>query len=258
VSAIEGQIIVGVLGQWASGKSTAARILIDYLGGDDQVVFLNDQVAVTTQVVSYVLGLGKGPVSSVAIEGGLVRWGDERAGVWLRPGEDLRKADLRTLHFEVRDDVLPRWLMAARVELGHQICARCREGKPVVVEAGFGKRPPGHTIADLFASLEETGVQPARVKWIVVECGYDKRAERNHRRRRGPPDPAFARLAVDGGDLEPKRQARLAEQGVSIRRVANDHDDLERLKADIIAAFEEMSGATLPTGQADTEHQQEY
>ena len=29
----EGEIIVGVLGQWASGKSTAAKTLVEHLGG---------------------------------------------------------------------------------------------------------------------------------------------------------------------------------------------------------------------------------
>ena len=36
---LEGQIVVGVLGQWASGKSTAAKTLVSYLGGEENVVF---------------------------------------------------------------------------------------------------------------------------------------------------------------------------------------------------------------------------
>jgi uridine kinase len=41
---LEGEIIVGILGQWASGKSTAAGILVRYLGGEGKVVFINDRV----------------------------------------------------------------------------------------------------------------------------------------------------------------------------------------------------------------------
>jgi molybdopterin-guanine dinucleotide biosynthesis protein len=33
----EGGIIVGILGQWASGKTAAARTLIRYLGGEGEV-----------------------------------------------------------------------------------------------------------------------------------------------------------------------------------------------------------------------------
>jgi len=142
MSAPEGEVIVGVLGQWASGKSTAARILIDYLGGDDQVVFLNDQVAVTAKVVNYVLGLEKCQVSSATAEGGMVRLGDDRAGVWLAPGEDLRTVDRSSLRFAVRDDVLSRWLIAARVELGHQICESAGRKTGGRGEPGFGKNPP--------------------------------------------------------------------------------------------------------------------
>jgi uridine kinase len=33
----KGEIIVGILGQWASGKSTAAKTLVSYLGGEGDV-----------------------------------------------------------------------------------------------------------------------------------------------------------------------------------------------------------------------------
>jgi uridine kinase len=39
----KGDIVVGVLGQWASGKSTAARTLIRYLGGEGKVTFITDR-----------------------------------------------------------------------------------------------------------------------------------------------------------------------------------------------------------------------
>ena len=37
------KIMVGILGQWASGKSTAAKTLIGYLGGEGEVAFITDQ-----------------------------------------------------------------------------------------------------------------------------------------------------------------------------------------------------------------------
>ena len=50
----------------------------------------------------------------------------------------------------------------------------------------------------------------------------------------------FARFAAAGGDLDPDHQRRLEEEGMKIERVRNDHDDIDRFRADIIAAFEEM------------------
>jgi hypothetical protein len=70
------------------------------------------------------------------------------------------------------------------------------------------------------------------------------------RRDRVPVD-VFDRYAADGGDLDPDHQKRLAEQGTIIKRVPNDHDDIERFRADIIAAFEEMFRGVLPTGTVD-------
>ena len=51
------EIIVGILGQWASGKSAAARTLIEYLGGEGKVVFINDQELLVGQAVKHFLGL---------------------------------------------------------------------------------------------------------------------------------------------------------------------------------------------------------
>jgi len=52
---LEGGIIVGVLGQWASGKSTAARTLIRYLGGEGKVVFINDRDLFASQAFNHIL-----------------------------------------------------------------------------------------------------------------------------------------------------------------------------------------------------------
>jgi hypothetical protein len=158
--------------------------------------------------------------------------------------------------FDVQDNVLPAWLNRARVELGYQICERSADGKPIVIEAAFGKNPFDHTLSDLFIALEEAGVEPKQVKWIIVEAGYDKRSERNEKRRVGPPVDVFARYAADGGDLDPDYQKRLEEQGTMIKRVPNDHDDIEKFRADIIAAFEEMFGGVLPARTVDDKREQ--
>ena len=78
------------------------------------------------------------------------------------------------------------------------------------------------------------------MKWIIVEAGYDKRSERNEKRRDKIPVHYFERYGADGGDLDPDYQNRLEERGTKIKRVSNNHDDIERFRADIIAAFEEM------------------
>jgi hypothetical protein len=90
--------------------------------------------------------------------------------------------------------------------------------------------------------LEEAGVEPEQIKWIIVQASYDRRAQRNRKRPDSVPVDKFARYAADGGDLDPDHQRRLEEQGAIIRRVPNDHDDIERFRADILAAFEEMYG----------------
>jgi hypothetical protein len=252
----EGGIRVGVLGQWASGKSTAARTLIGYLGGSDNVVFVTDLVLFASQAVSHILELEDSKVKSTIEKDGRQQLEGELATVWLGPGVDLKTVDLTTLRFDVHDTVLPAWLNTARVELGYQICERSADGKPMVIEAGFGKKPVGHAVSDFFVALAEAGVKPKQVKWIIVEAGYDKRSERNEKRRYGPPVDVFAKYAADGGDLDPEHQNRLEEQGTVIKRVRNDHDDIERFRADILAAFEEMFGDVLPTRTVDGKREQ--
>jgi hypothetical protein len=234
----EGEIVVGVLGQWASGKSTAAKILIGHLGGTGEVVFITDRDLFTQQAVNHILEVSK--IACHIEDDGRQRLDGEHASVWLNPGEDLESVDLSTLRFSVHDDLLPAWLNRARVELGQQIRQRSAEGKPIVIEAGFGKNPADHTVPDLFLRLTEAGVEPGQVKWIIVEAGFDKRSERNEKRRDRVPLGVFAKYAADGGDIDPDQQKRQEEQGTIIRRVPNNHDDIERFRADIIAAFDEM------------------
>ena len=236
----KGKIIVGILGQWASGKSAGARTLIRYLGGEGEVVFITDRELFASQAVNHILDLEDSKVMSSIEDDGRQRLDGEHATVWLGPGEDLKTVDLTTLNLDVHDNVQAAWLNRARIELGHQICERSAGGKPIVIEAGFGKNPFDHTISDLFTRLGEAGVEPNQVKWIIVEAGYDKRSQRNEKRRDMVPVDVFDRYAAHGGDLDPDHQNRLEEQGTIIKRVPNDHNDIERFRADIIAAFEEM------------------
>jgi hypothetical protein len=254
---LEGGIIVGILGQWASGKSAAARTLTRYLGGEGEVAFITDRDLFAGQAVNHILELDDSEVTFSIEDDGRQRLEGEHATVWLGPGEDLKTVDLSTLfRFDVHDNVLPAWLNRARVELGHQICERSADGKPIVIEAGFGKNPSDHTISDLFIALEEAGVEPKQVKWIIVEAGYDKRSQRNQKRRDRVPVDVFYRYAADGGDLDPDHQNRLEERGTAIKRVPNDHDDIERFRADIIAAFEEMFRGLLPARTVDGKREQ--
>jgi hypothetical protein len=237
----KGEIIVGVLGQWASGKTAAAKTLVRYLGGKGEVIFITDRELFASQAVNHILELDDSKVTFSIEDDGRQRLDGEHATVWLGPGEDLKTVDLSTLFdFDVHDNVLPAWLNRARVELGYQIWERSSDGKPIVIEAGFGKNPFDHTISDLFLALEEAGVEPKQVKWILIEAGYDKRSQRNQKRRDRVPVDVFDRYAADGGDLDPDHQKRLEEQGTIIKRVPNEHDDIERFRADIIAAFEEI------------------
>lgn len=245
MSELDGKTIVGVVGQWASGKSTAAKTLVGHLGGEGQVLFLNDIDFFSSQAINHIRELEESKVKSSIEDDGKRRLEGEHATVWLRPGEDWQTVDMSTLRFDVSDDVLPEWLNRARVELGHQIRERSADGKPIVVEAGFGKHPIGHTIPDLFVAFEEAGVEPQDVKWIIVEATFEKRAERNVKRGFGPPVDVFAKYAADGGGLDPDHQQRLEEQGTIICRVANDHDDKKRFRADTIAAFDAMFGDVL-------------
>jgi hypothetical protein len=236
-----GEIIVGILGQWASGKSTAARTLIGYLGGEGEVAFITDRELFAGQAVNHILELDDSKVTLSIEDDGRQRLDGEHATVWLGPGEDLKTVDMSTLFdFDVHENVLPAWLNRARIELGYQICERSADTKPIVIEAGYGKNPFDHTISDLFKAVEEAGIQPKQVKWIIVEAGYDKRSQRNQKRRDRVPVDVFDRYAADGGDLDLDHQNRLEEQGTIIKRVFNNHDDIERFRADIIAAFEEM------------------
>jgi ABC-type oligopeptide transport system ATPase subunit len=253
---VKEEIIVGVLGQWASGKSTVARTLIRYLGGEGEVVFIADAVLFAGQAVNHILELDDSEVRVGIEDDGRRRLEGEHATVWLDPGEDLNTVDLSAVRFDVHDKVLPAWLNRARVELGYQICESSGLGKPIVIEAGFGKNPSDHTVSDLFIRLEEAGVEPKQVRWIIVEAGYDKRSERNEQRRYRVPVDVFARYAADGGDLDPDHQNRLEEQGTIIKRVPNDHDDMERFRADIIAAFEEMFRGVLPARTVDGKREQ--
>jgi hypothetical protein len=247
----EGAIMVGVLGQWASGKTEAARTLISHLGGESEVTFITDRELFTAQAVRHILELPDSRVT-VSYEGdGGRRLEGEHATVWLGPGEDLHTVDLSTLRFLVDEDGMPAWHSRARVELGNQICVSAAKGKPVVIEAAYGPEVevlPGNpfiiTISDLFSRMDEVGAEARLVKWIIVEASHDRRSERNLRRPARVPVDVFDRYAADGGDLAPDHQKRLEEQGTTIRRVANNHDDIERFRADIIAALEEMVGSS--------------
>jgi hypothetical protein len=248
------ETIVGILGQWASGKSTAARILVNYLGGEDEATFITDRVLVAGQAVNHILELGDAKVKLRIEDDGRQRLEGDLASVWLGPGEDLKTVDLNTLLFDLHADVYDNvalesnnWLDEARLELGHQIREKSALGKPIVIEAGFGtnteprgENPFSHTISDLFVRLEEAGVEPKQVKWIIIEASYEKRSARNNKRQDSVPAVEFDRLAADGGDLDPDHQNRLENQGTTIKRLLNNHDDIERFKADIIAVFEEM------------------
>jgi len=199
----KGEIIVGVLGQYASGKSEAARTLIRHLGGEGEAIFISDRELLTRLAVDHLLALDEAQVTSSLEEDGTQRLDGELATVWLRPGEDLDTLDLNRLRWEIHDSVVHPWLARIRVDLGHQIRERSAEGKPMVIEAGFGENPLSQTLSHLFASLEEAGVGSGWVKWILVEAGFDKRAARNAERPGKVSDDLFALIAADGGDLDP-------------------------------------------------------
>jgi hypothetical protein len=241
-------IVVGVLGQWASGKTEAARTLIRHLGGEGKVTFLTDRVLFARQVVDHILELEDSQVVVSVEADGRKRLDGELGVVWLGLGEDLRTVDLNTLSFDVYDEqVMNAMRKRAKVEVGSRIREGLAAGKPIVIETAFGpnleieaENPYGRTIPDLFSRLERGGVELRQVKWIIVEAGYDTRLERNRKRPDSIPDHYFEMYAAEGGDLAPEYQVSLEDQGVMIKRVPNDHHDVQRFRADILAAFEEM------------------
>jgi hypothetical protein len=250
----EGEIIVAILGQWASGKSAAAETLVRYLGGEGEVVFITDRKLLAGQAVKHILELEDSEVKRSLEDDGKRKLEGKLTSVWLDPGEDLETVDLNTLLFDLHDDVYDNvppgarnWLEVARMELGHLIRDRSTEGKPVVIEVGFGtnmeprgENPIRHTISDLFLRLEEAGVEPMDVRWIIIEASYENRAERNRRRKDTVSAHEFERFAADGGDLAQDQEKKWASRGTIIKRVPNDHDDLDRFRADIIAAYDEL------------------
>ena len=243
----EGGIVIGVLGQWASGKTEAARTLIRHLGGEGNVVFLTDRDLLVEQALDYFSGLDDSEITIILEPDGRRRLQAEHAAAWLRPGEELDSVDPETFRWRPNDEVIGPWHDAARLALGEQICARSVEKTPVVIEAAFGPdvedlggNPLWLSIADLFSRLEETGVGPRCVRWIIVEACHDVRAERNVRRGVDVPVDIFDELSSDGGDLTPKKQKEWENRGMILKRVCNEHDDVEQFRSDIIAAFEEI------------------
>jgi len=253
MDALTRPIIVGVLGQWASGKTAAARVLIDHLGGASVVTFLTDREIFASMAVNYLLELEPSQLKVSIEEDGRRRFDGEHATVWLKPGEELASVDLGKLRFDVSDITMPLWHHRVRVELGRQIRHRAVAGQPMVIEAAFGRdvtslggSPFRLTIADLFARLEEAGVELQQIRWIIVEATYETRVERNRRRPAKVPIQIFDRFATDGGNLDSDHQAQLEARGVTIKRVPNDHDDIGNFHAGIIAAFEALFRDIVP------------
>lgn len=249
-----GKIIVGVLGQWASGKTSAAKTLIEHLGGDGKVTFLTDRVLLGRQVIKHVLEVQGSTINVNQEPDGRNRIEGELAVVYLAPGEDLDTVDLGNLLFDLHEDVYdkiplgaPSWLDIVRLQLGADILEAAREEEPIVIEAGFGtnteprgENPLSHTLSDLFMRLDEAGVEPGLVRWILVEADFERRSARNRARLDSVPEVEFNRLAADGGDLDPKDQKRLESEGMIIKRVSNNHSDFDKFQGDIIKAFEEL------------------
>ncbi len=184
-------IIIGVLGQWSSGKTVAARTLIGHLGGESEVLFLADRVLFASQVVDHILELEDSEVVVIVEEEGRQRIDGELVTIWLRPGKESATVRPDTLDFRVHDDqVLYAWRRRAKDELAHEVRERSAGGKPIVTEVAFGpnvepagEQTYGRTIPDLFARLESAGVEPGRAKWIIVEASFDIRSRRNEARQ---------------------------------------------------------------------------
>jgi hypothetical protein len=248
------EIIVGVLGQWASGKSTAADTLVKYLGGEAEVNFITDRELLAGQAVNHILELEESKVQLSIDKDGNQRFDGELATVFLHPGEDLKTVELNTLLFDLDEDIYDNvgrdsynWIDEVRLELGRQVLEKSAYGKPIVIEAGFGtnleprgENPFSHTILDLLKRLEEAGVEPSRIKWIIIEAEYERRSLRNQQRPDTVPAREFDRFATDGGDLDPEDQERFEAEGIVIRRVQNNHNDVGRFKADIITTYKDM------------------
>lgn len=247
-------IIVGVLGQWASGKSTAADTLVSYLGGEEEVIFITDRKIVAGLAMRHILEFEVTKLKRTIGDDGRECYEGDWAKIFLNSGEDLETVDLNTLRFDFHDQVYDNvpigeynFMDIARIDLGNQICQHSTLGKPIVVEAGFGtntelkgENPFHHSVSDLFELLEEAGVQPTQVKWIIIQSSYQKRRERNRKRKDTVPEVEFDRFAADGGDLTPGQEVEWTAKGANFVRVNNDHDDLDVFKADIIAAFKDL------------------
>lgn len=246
--------VVGVLGQWASGKSEAARTLIKHMGGPDSVTFITDRGLWVSLFLKHVLQQEGLDFQVTVDEEGRQRVDCELATFWLEPGQDLSSVEPAALRFQMHDDdLMVDFRRRGKMELAPEIRRRSAGRKPLVIETSFGPNRSeaggdryGRTIADLFVRLEGGGVDPRQVKWIIVEASSATRAERNARRPGRIPPELFARADFEGGDLAPDHERRLVGQGAQIRRVENDHDDVERFRADIVAAFEDMCGEGRP------------
>ena len=81
------ELVIGILGQWASGKSTGAKTLINHLGGKDQVIFITDRELLATLAVNHILHLDKSKVRSSIDRDGKQQITGEHAIVCLEPGE---------------------------------------------------------------------------------------------------------------------------------------------------------------------------
>ena len=76
-------------------------------------------------------------------------------------------------------------------------------------------------------------------KGILVEANFERRSARNSARTDSVPTLEFNRFAADGGDLDSEEQKRLEGEGLIIKRVPNNHDDIDKFKEDIIKAYED-------------------
>ena len=87
-------VVVGVLGECASDKSTAARILVDHLGGPDQVIFLDDRSLVAAHAVEHVRQLPETQLERSVDAAGLNKISGPLMTVRPPPGETLDTVDI--------------------------------------------------------------------------------------------------------------------------------------------------------------------